>query len=82
MTASDYGIDADTGAYRIGTQSYVYSHPTIYRNGEKLSDHIAEFTLTPIEDGEQLVGIDIKVEGQASDQAGEKAVETTIYFRR
>lgn len=82
VTASDYGIDADTGTYRVGTQSYVYSSPTIYRNGEKLSDHIEEFTLTPIEEGGQLVGIDIKVEGQASDQAGKTAVETTIYFRR
>lgn len=82
VTAADYGIDADTGAYQIGTQSYLYSQPTIYRNGEKLSDHIAEFTLTPIEDGEQLVGIDIKVEGQASDQAGETTVETAIYFRK
>lgn len=82
VTATDYSVDTDTGTYQVGTHTYSYNERIIYRDGKKMSDNIAGFTLTPIEDDEELVGINIKIDSKDSDQAGQTTIETAIYFRR
>lgn len=78
---TDYLEDAD--GYHIGDQTYQYSDSTVSRNGQTLSNNIANFELIPInDDAGELVGVDIVIESEAGGQAGPTTVETAIYFRR
>lgn len=80
ITADNYEVIDDE--YHIGEHTYSHNGTAVFRNGQKLSDHMAEFSLTPIDVDGELTGVNIVIESYPGEQSSPTKVETTIYFRR
>lgn len=64
-------------SYEVGTHTYSFQEPNLYRNGERLSSKIYDFKILPSDDYAEII-----IKSTTNRQAQGESYHTTIYFRR